>query len=32
MQFPSTDLIALFYESYFEIYSVNDSFVVQKKL
>jgi hypothetical protein len=32
MQFPTADLIALFYATYFEIYSVSDSYLVQKKL
>ena len=32
MQFPSSDLIAVFYRTYFEIYSLSDSNVVQKKL
>lgn len=32
IQFPSSDLIAIFYEKYFEIYSLSDSYVIQKKL
>lgn len=32
MQFATPDLIAIFYSSYFEIYSVSDSNIIQKKL
>lgn len=32
MQFVTSDFIAVFYSNYFEIYSVNDSNIVQKKL
>lgn len=32
MQFPTPDLIAVFYKNYFEIYNVSDSHIIQKKL
>lgn len=32
MHFPTTDFVAVFYISYFEIYSVSDSNIIQKKL
>lgn len=32
MQFSTTDFIAVFYGTYFEIYSVSDSNAIQKKL
>jgi hypothetical protein len=31
MQFPTSDIIALFYESHFELYSLNDANQVTKK-
>lgn len=32
IQFPTSDLVALFYEDYFEIYFFNDAHVLNKKL